>query len=203
MPIFTLKCCWLVAIAVFSSEVVADIYIYSRPNGSILVTNKVHHHGYRLLKTYPLAQSSRALIPTNYTHVRPVYSRYDTIIRNTALRYRIEPALVKAVVHAESGFNPDAVSSAGAMGLMQLMPATASDYNLTSNHFDPNNNILVGVQHLRMLLNKYDNNKKLALAAYNAGAYKVKKYSGIPPYPETQNYIRKVMRLYGVYSSLE
>ena len=102
-----------------------------------------------------------------------------------SLKYNLEPAFVKAVVHIESAFDTFAISPAGAMGLMQLMPATAASYELTRDHFNPNRNIEVGVRHLKDLMERYDNDKKLSLAAYNAGAGAVSRYNGIPPYEET------------------
>lgn len=106
---------------------------------------------------------------------------------------RLRPALIHAVVQAESAYNPDAISKAGAMGLMQLMPATARRYGV-SNRRDPKQNLSGGSRLLRDLLMKYDYDLKLALAAYNAGEGAVKRYGNkIPPYPETQNYVKKVI----------
>ena len=116
-----------------------------------------------------------------------------------ALKYALEPSFIKAVIHVESAFNEYALSKAGAMGLMQLMPATAARYQLKQNHFNPNLNIEAGVQHIKDLVLRYDNDKKLILAAYNAGAGAVNKHQGVPPYAETQNYIKKVMTLYALY----
>ena len=116
-----------------------------------------------------------------------------------ALKYDLEPSFIKAVVHIESAFDPFALSHAGAMGLMQLMPATAAVYQLTQDHFNPNRNVKVGVQHIKDLMERYDSDKRLSLAAYNAGAGAVSKYNGIPPYAETEAYVKKVMSLYKLY----
>jgi soluble lytic murein transglycosylase-like protein len=118
---------------------------------------------------------------------------FDPIIANVARRYNVEQALVKAVIKAESGFQPNAVSPKGARGLMQLMPGTALMHGVRNVH-EPFQNIDGGVQHLRMLLDRYQNNVVLALAAYNAGEAWVDQYGGIPPFEETRNYIHRVLR---------
>ena len=117
-------------------------------------------------------------------------------ILDAAQRYGVPDRLVAAVIRAESGFNPRAVSSKGAQGLMQLMPGTASVLGVR-NSFDPRQNIDGGVRHLRGLLDRFSHNLALAIAAYNAGEKAVTTYGGIPPYPETQDYVSKVLRFYG------
>lgn len=118
---------------------------------------------------------------------------FDPIIANLSRRFRVEQALVKAVIKAESGFKPNAVSPKGARGLMQLMPGTAQMHGVRNIH-EPMDNIAGGVQHLRMLLDRYSNNVVLALAAYNAGEGNVDQYGGIPPFEETRNYVHRVLR---------
>ena len=117
---------------------------------------------------------------------------YNDIINYVAKKYNISTALIKSVIKAESGFDPTAVSSAGAMGLMQLMPGTASGQGV-ENAFDPVQNIEGGAKYLRSMLDKFGGNLELALAAYNAGPGNVIKYGGIPPFDETQNYVKKIM----------
>jgi len=118
--------------------------------------------------------------------------RFDSMIRSWAGQYHVSPALVHAVVSTESAYNPGAVSRKGARGLMQLMPQTAKRYGVTDS-FDANQNIRGGVAHLRDLLDTYGGDTKLAVAAYNAGAGAVNKYSGVPPYAETRQYVKSVL----------
>ena len=182
-----------------SGSVKAAVYVYVSPDGSTLITDKeLNRKGYWLKKSYKTKPYRSGNTQAPYL-AKPIRSQYDALIVNTALKYDLEPSFIKAVVHVESAFDHLAVSKAGAMGLMQLMPATAASYQLTSNTFNPSNNIEAGVQHMKDLMDRYNRNMKLSLAAYNAGAGAVRKYNGIPPYEETQNYVKKVMRLYKLY----
>jgi len=124
----------------------------------------------------------------------------EPIIREYAEEYRVEAALVKAVIRAESGFDANAVSERGASGLMQLMPATAHRHGVTRLH-DPRENIRGGVRYLRTLLDRYDDDPRLALAAYNAGTARVTRYHGLPPYRETRRYVVTVLRFRREYSA--
>lgn len=116
----------------------------------------------------------------------------DQIFERASEKYNVPVTLLKAVAKAESNFNPTAESKAGAQGIMQLMPATAKNLGVT-NSFDPEQNIMGGAKYLRQMLDKFDGNTELSLAAYNAGPGNVLKYNGIPPFNETQNYVTKVM----------
>jgi soluble lytic murein transglycosylase-like protein len=125
----------------------------------------------------------------------PIFHRYQKIINGSARRHEVDPLLVGAVIRHESGFVPTAVSKAGALGLMQLMPETAKSLGV-NNAFDPQQNIEGGTKLLRGLLDRYHGQIDLALAAYNAGTGAVDKYGGIPPFPETQAYVRNVLETY-------
>lgn len=116
------------------------------------------------------------------------------LIEKYAKKYNLDKGLISAVIRAESGFNSNAVSRVGAMGLMQLMPGTARGLGVT-NAFDPEQNIAGGTKYLKNLINKYDS-VKLGLAAYNAGSGAVQKYGGVPPYKETQNYVKRILNDY-------
>ena len=125
-----------------------------------------------------------------------VRARYGDEIREAAERHGLPPGLVESVIRVESAFNPRAVSPKGAQGLMQLMPQTASSLGVRDS-FDPRQNIEGGVRHLRYLVDRYPGNLPFALAAYNAGEGAVSAYRGIPPYAETQQYVRRVLELHG------
>lgn len=126
---------------------------------------------------------------------KQLYSRaaqYDEILARYAQQFGVSKALIKAIIYVESCFDDQAVSAAGAQGLMQLMPSTAKWLGV-SNPFDPNQNLRGGIQYFHRLQKKFENNDRLALAAYNAGPGAVRRYKGIPPYPETRSYVRRVM----------
>ena len=127
---------------------------------------------------------------TNFTQ-----ADIDAAVERAAQRHSVDPNLVRALIKVESNFNPNAVSSKGAMGLMQLMPQTARELNLT-NPFDPDQNVDAGVRHLKKLMESFGGDVPLSLAAYNAGAAAVTRSAGIPHYTETRNYVRRITALY-------
>jgi soluble lytic murein transglycosylase-like protein len=128
------------------------------------------------------------------------HARYRSIILETSERYEVDPAWIKAIIMVESSYNAQAVSDKGARGLMQLMPATARELGVKDS-FDPERNIDGGVRYYRKLLRYFDGDVALALAAYNAGPSKVKKYKGVPPYRATRRYVEKVFYYYQHYKS--
>ncbi len=127
--------------------------------------------------------------------LKPQEVSIDEIIETISNKYNVDSNFIKAIIKQESGFNKDATSKKGAMGLMQLMPQTAKSLGI-KDAYNPWENIDGGVRHIKSLLDKYSNNQELALAAYNAGEGAVKKYGGIPPYKETQNYVKSIMSAY-------
>jgi soluble lytic murein transglycosylase-like protein len=130
------------------------------------------------------------------------WKKYNDIIKQAAEKFDVEVSLLLAIIKTESNFDYKAISAKGAKGLMQLMPNTASDMNLR-NPFMPQENIIAGVQYFSILLDRFNNDKTLALAAYNAGPEAVEAYKGVPPFPETRNFVRKVLLYYRYYNSLD
>jgi soluble lytic murein transglycosylase-like protein len=151
------------------------------------------------LPTHVARPSSRVDITTSEGFVStsedyralPATIAYNDAIAEAAALYKVDPNLIRAIIRAESAFNPFAVSRAGAQGLMQLMPAVAEELDVL-DPFDPRQNIFGGARYLRQLLDRNDGNVSLAVASYNAGPGAVDRYNGIPPYRETRNYVKKV-----------
>ena len=167
-----------------------DPLLFYTEDGRVVITNTPSRPDVRPVPGFEKPKGAahpRAAIPA---------SEYDAFIDVVARENGLAPELVKAVAHAESGFDPDAVSPKGAQGIMQLMPATARRYGVR-NAFDPLENLRAGAMHLRDLLDEFDGNVKLALAAYNAGSGAVRRHGGVPAYRETQEYVRKIERTLG------
>jgi len=167
---------------VFPSSSSAEIYKYVDKDGVVYLTN-VPDSKYNLVLKETWV---RFQLGTNF-------EKYDLLIRKAAERYKVDYALVKAIIKSESNFDSLAISRAGAKGLMQLMPATANALGV-NNSFHPEENIQGGVRHLRYLLDLFKGDLRLVLAAYNAGENVVFRYNGIPPYQETQTYIQRVLQ---------
>jgi len=169
------------------AEATAQLRTRIDANGVEWITNPVSG---KAAAVQPLATTGEAPASKSAAPSRP--SAYDDLIREHAAHYDVNPGLVRAVVQVESNFNASARSPKGAMGLMQLMPATAQQFGV-ANPFDPSENIRGGTAYLRQLLDRYDNDKRLALAAYNAGPGAVDKYGEtVPPYRETREYVARV-----------
>ncbi len=166
----------------------ADIYKYIDQEGVTHFTNIPAHSKYTLIiKEKPV-----------HFNLGGQLEKFDAFILKAAERYGVDYALIKAVIKAESNFNPTAISRVGAKGLMQLMPGTAYALQVTDS-FHPENNIDGGVRYLRYLLNVFKGDLQLALAAYNAGEKTVYRYNGVPPYQETRTYIQRVLNFYQKY----
>jgi len=146
--------------------------------------------------------SSLKITPGRQPIVTASNTPYDNLIHKAAIKHNVDPSLVKAVMKAESNFNPYDRSSKGACGLMQLMPGTAKLLGV-KRIYSPEENILAGTKYLRDMLYRYNGNVENALAAYNAGPGAVEKYKSIPPYRETKNYIKKVTKYYKSYKDEE
>ncbi len=170
----------------------ADIYKYVDDNGVMHYSNVPTTGNYKWVMP---EVSDKPRVKENKS-----YFSLENIINSAAFKYGLDPALIKAVIKAESDFDPSAVSRAGAVGLMQLMPATAKLLGV-ENSYDPNENVDGGSRYLKHLLKKFSWDTELALAAYNAGINKVLKYGRIPPFKETQRYVKKVLRYRRSYRS--
>lgn len=191
------------ATSVNLSAYAGQMYIYKDKNGSTLLTNrkssdqsltkvKATYYADSNIHSYSNWGSSEAAVLPSYSRGK---NAYDHIIRQAAQTHGVSEGLIKAVMHTESGFNSNARSPVGAQGLMQLMPATARRFNV-SNAYDPQQNIFGGAKYLGWLIKRFNGNTSLALAAYNAGEGNVAKYGGIPPFRETQDYVRRVTSRY-------
>ena len=172
----------------FIHPAAADIYMYVDKRGVVNFTNVPTSVKYKLfIKELP-------------ARIRKTYNtaEYDHIIKKAEETYDVDFSLIKAVIEAESNFDPEAVSKKGAKGLMQIMPGNFQ-YLSVQDPFNPAQNIMGGVKYLQELLRRYENKLPLVLAAYNAGPEAVDQYRQIPPYEETRNYVRKVLKLYKQY----
>jgi len=167
----------------------ADVFVYKDGNGVLTFTNVPNHSGYKRVLREGNGPSAVGAGRT---------TAYEDVIRSISGRYSMDVDLVRAVIRAESDFNSTARSHKGAMGLMQLMPDTARLHNV-ADAFNPMDNVEGGVRHLKMLLERYQGNLELSLAAYNAGSGAVEKHGGIPPFAETREYVRRVLRFYDSY----
>ena len=175
-----------------------EVYKYVDSQGRVHLTDRPPHDGYQLIQK---AGKKLRMSRINFRDKDANRKRFASKIAEVASRYQVPEGLLHAVIAIESAYDPNAVSRAGAVGLMQLMPATAKRYGV-ANRQDPSANLTGGTRYLKDLLLRFDSNLELALAGYNAGENAVEKYGNqIPPYAETQSYVRKVLELYSQQSA--
>ncbi|MBN2569887.1 MAG: lytic transglycosylase domain-containing protein [Deltaproteobacteria bacterium] len=179
-------------------------FFHGQVNTSLIITNR---SVIDMEKVQVMDESSELTVKADNMQKSPVYwlkgeRLLHPIIERVANNYEVDPALIKAIVMVESRYNSKAVSTRGARGLMQLMPSTAEELGVEDS-FNPEHNITGGVKYFKGLLNRYDGDVKIALAAYNAGSGIVSKYNGIPPYKATRTYIAKVIEYYKHYKGGE
>jgi len=169
----------------------ADIYRYEAPDGTLHFTDAPTDSRFKVfMRDIKKDKKLRTAFKLPGFSQNPAL--FEPIISSCSREFGVDSSLVKAVIHAESGYNPNAVSPKGAQGLMQLMPKTAQGLKVADS-LNPSDNIRGGVRYLKFLLDTFKGNESLALAAYNAGMGSVAKYGGIPPYHETRNYVAKVL----------
>ncbi|MCP4007863.1 MAG: lytic transglycosylase domain-containing protein [bacterium] len=171
----------------------AQLYKFVDADGRMYFTDTPLHEGYKAYRP----KSIRPHYPKKLK-LGVKTGKFDPVIAQAGRTHRVSPALVKAVIHAESAFNPNAVSHVGALGLMQLMPGTAASLGV-ADPLNPWQNIEGGTRYLKKMIGRFEGDTTLALAAYNAGPTAVRRHDGIPPYRETQTYVKKVMKLYRRY----
>lgn len=186
----------LCAAALIPSDASADIYTWTDKNGVVHFSNNKPSGAKLFVKSTPRKKKRagvKPVMPSDRSVER--FTRYNQWIREAATLYQIPEELIRAVIKVESDYDPRAVSSAGAQGLMQLMPQTALRMQIRDS-FDPRLNIFGGVRYLRVLANHFNGDIELTVAGYNAGEGAVMRYGGIPPYEETQHYVMKVLYYY-------
>jgi len=190
----------LISSSLFASVACADIYRYVDGDGNVYYTNVPSDSRYRIHRRVDERNVITSAFARNVIHYDPgLRNRYDQDIEVAAREQGIDPALVHAVISAESGYNPIARSPSGAAGLMQLMPETARRFG-ARNPLNPAQNIRAGVRYLRMLMDLFDNNLELVIAAYNAGENAVIRAGHkVPPYSETMIYVPRVLEYYRRY----
>lgn len=206
------------SLSLLSVSAHADVYGYIDANGEAHFATEKLDKRYQLFARGDQALNAARLAPLSpaeketplfrYLSQHPNLKKYEKLLNDAANEFNLDPALLKAVMAAESGFNPNAVSPKGAVGLMQVMPATAERFGLQADRkktvaqklTDPKTNIRIGARYLRALRDMYPNQQHLVLASYNAGEGAVQKYNdAIPPFAETRNYVKLVTQFYNLY----
>lgn len=187
-------------IQILAVELVRSLFIAAMILGVALVSNgnnQIVMNPQMFSKTHATSQTEQC--PLSVSGRKAEYL-YHMFIIQTANHYQIDPALIKAIIMAESGYNTKAISRRGAKGLMQLMPKTAEAMGV-EDIFNPHQNITGGIQYFKQMVNRFNGDVKLALAAYNAGSRNVRYYKGIPPFKATRYYIKKVFKYYQIYKN--
>ena len=177
--------------SLFIAVMILGVALLSSENKQMVMSPRI------LSKMHPAYQTEQhppSVSGRNAEHL------YHMFIIQTASHYQIDPALIKAIIMAESGYNTKAISKKGAKGLMQLMPRTAQSLGV-EDIFNPHQNITGGVQYFKQMVNRFNGDVKLALAAYNAGSRNVRNYNGVPPFKATRSYIKKVFKFYQIYKN--
>ena len=177
----------------------AETFIYQEHDGTVWITDRIlDAKRFQFIDKYGRPTATKSCKGMTELLLEKRAQRYMAAVHRYANEQSLDPYLIKAIIMAESCFDHRAVSRAGAYGLMQLMPATARSYEVY-DRFDAHQNLRGGIEHFGDLMHKYSNNTQLSLAAYNAGAHNVKKYNGIPPFRETQRYVKKVLHYFKQY----
>ena len=177
--------------SLFIAVMILGVALVSNTNNQMLINPNM------LPKIHSASQTEKRLPSVSGRKAEHLYHMF---IIKTASHYQIDPALIKAIIMAESGYNTNAVSKRGAKGLMQLMPETAQSLGV-EDIFNPHQNITGGVQYFKQMVNRFNGDVKLALAAYNAGSRNVRNYNGVPPFKATHSYIKKVFKYYRIYKN--
>lgn len=188
----------LIGLSLGALDAKAQIYTYTDENGVTVFTDRKPDNNRYRVRNLGCYGTCRKGVDWQRTPLKP--GVYDAEIRAASEIFGVDDALVRAIVHAESWFEPEAVSRSGAQGLMQLMPATQQRFGV-ANPFDPLDNITAGVAYLAWLNEEFGGDLDRIIAAYNAGENAVRRHGGIPPYPETREYVRRVNILYRRYGS--
>jgi soluble lytic murein transglycosylase-like protein len=200
---------WLVLLlgaavaGVAQADAKPNLYVYELPDGSRIVTDHaLNNKQYRLVRVGTNVRGTGHLVASRDSQLfRADPSTYDPLIKKAAAQYGVDFALVKAIMHVESSFNPYAASHKGALGLMQVLPGTARRHGV-EDVYDPQQNIEAGVRHIKYLSEMFNHKQYLVIAAYNAGENAVVRHGGIPPYAETQAYVRKVLSMKRQYATV-
>ena len=191
--LYRISCLLLLAGCLWPAGAAAQMYAWKDANGDLHFTDTPRHKGYKPYEPPPLRPQAASYDPSWLGRSWA----WDADILRAGRKLEVSPALVKAVIHAESAFDPDATSRKGARGLMQLMPVTARQMGV-ADPLDPAQNILGGTRYLKHLMGRFGD-LELAVAAYNAGPEAVRRHGGVPPYRETRSYVRNVIGLYQQY----